>query len=90
MKYLIILILSTFYFGNLVAEISNQNFHNLFNVGKMESYNKEFTLYFKPRNNAILARGEERNYIKDYPEKFSKLMKQRNTNISVENILKLI
>ena len=29
------------------------------------------------------------NFIKDYPEKFSKLMQQRNTNISIENILKL-
>ena len=29
------------------------------------------------------------NYIKEYPEKFSKLMQQRNTNISIENILKL-
>ena len=68
MKFLITLLLSTLYFGNLVAEISHQNFDNLFNVGKMESYNKEFILYFKPRNKAILARGEERNYIKDYPQ----------------------
>lgn len=68
MKFLITLLLSTLYFGNLVAEISHQNFDILFNVGKMESYNKEFTLYFKPRNKAILARGEERNYIKDYPQ----------------------
>ena len=29
------------------------------------------------------------NFIKDYPEKFSKLMQQRNANISIENILKL-
>ena len=55
MKFLITLLLSTLYFGNLVAEISHQNFDNLFNVGKMESYNKEFTLYFKSRNKAILA-----------------------------------
>ena len=29
------------------------------------------------------------NFIKEYPEKFSKLMQQRNTKISIENILKL-
>ncbi len=29
------------------------------------------------------------NFIKDYPEKFSKLMQHRNVNISIENILKL-
>ena len=29
------------------------------------------------------------NFIKEYPEKFSKLMQQRNANISIENILKL-
>ena len=29
------------------------------------------------------------NFIKDYPEKFSKLMQHRNANISIENILKL-
>ena len=54
MKFLITLLLSTLYFGNLVAEISHQNFDNLFNVGKMESYNKEFILYFKPRNKAVV------------------------------------
>ncbi len=29
------------------------------------------------------------NFIKEYPEKFSKLMQQRNASISIENILKL-
>ena len=29
------------------------------------------------------------NFIKKDPEKFSKLMQQRNTSISIENILKL-
>ena len=29
------------------------------------------------------------NFIKKYPEKFSKLMKHRNASTSVENILKL-
>ena len=29
------------------------------------------------------------NFIKEYPEKFKKLMEQRNVNISIEYILKL-
>ena len=29
------------------------------------------------------------NFIKEHPEEFSKLMQQRNTNIPIENILKL-
>ena len=29
------------------------------------------------------------NYIREYPEKFVKLMEQRNVNFSVEKILKL-
>ena len=34
----------------------------------MDSYNKDFTLYFKTREKAILARGENYNYITDYPQ----------------------
>ena len=34
----------------------------------MQSYHKEFTLYFKTREKAILARGENSNYINDYPQ----------------------
>ena len=34
----------------------------------MDSYNKNFTLYFKTREKAILSRGEDNNYITDYPQ----------------------
>ena len=34
----------------------------------MQSYNNDFTLYFKTRSKAVLARGEEFNYITDYPQ----------------------
>ena len=34
----------------------------------MDSHNKEFSLYFKGREKSILARGEESNYINDYPK----------------------
>ena len=34
----------------------------------MDSHNKKFALYFKTRKKSILARGEESNYINDYPK----------------------
>ena len=34
----------------------------------MQSYNSDFTLYFKTRGKAVLARGEEFNYFTDYPQ----------------------
>jgi hypothetical protein len=45
-----------------------KDFKEVFNVGKMLSHDNKFTLYFKTREKAILARGEEFNYITDYPQ----------------------
>tara|TARA_B100000029_G_scaffold21521_1_gene21754 strand:+ start:2227 stop:2799 length:573 start_codon:yes stop_codon:yes gene_type:complete len=45
-----------------------KNFEEVFNVGKMLSHDDKFTLYFKTRDKAILARGEDFNYITDYPQ----------------------
>ena len=45
-----------------------QNFEEVFNVGKMLSHDNKFTLYFKTREKAVLARGERFNYITDYPQ----------------------
>ena len=41
---------------------------NLFHIDQMNSHNKNFALYFKTREKAILARGENSNYINDYPK----------------------
>ncbi|MDC0876216.1 hypothetical protein OAP78_04685 [Candidatus Pelagibacter sp.] len=41
---------------------------NLFHIDQMTSHNKSFALYFKTRDKAILARGENSNYINDYPK----------------------
>ena len=46
----------------------NKNFEEVFNVGTMISHDDKFTLYFRTREKAVLARGEEFNYIKDYPQ----------------------
>ena len=45
-----------------------ENFEEVFNVGTMISHDDKFTLYFKTREKAVLAKGKEFNYIKDYPQ----------------------
>jgi len=45
-----------------------EDFEEVFNVGTMISHDDKFTLYFRTRKKAVLARGEEFNYIKDYPQ----------------------
>ena len=60
----IIFILFFFIFVPTKADELNQYFH----VGKMQSYNNNFTLYFKTRENAIIAKGEYQNYLNDYPQ----------------------
>ena len=45
-----------------------QNFEEVFNIGKMISHDEKFTLYFRTRKKAVLAKGEEFNYITDYPQ----------------------
>ncbi len=46
----------------------NGNIEEVFNVGKMISHDDRFTLYFRTREKAVLAKGEEFNYITDYPQ----------------------
>ena len=41
---------------------------DLFHIDQMNSYNKNFALYFKSREKSILARGETENYINDFPK----------------------
>ena len=45
-----------------------ENFEEVFNVGTMLSHDDKFTLYFRTREKAVLARGEDFNYITDYPQ----------------------
>jgi len=72
-RKLFIYFISFFLFFNIDVnsnEISpvKQNFEEVFNVGRMLSHDNKFTLYFRTRAKAILARGEEFNYITDYPQ----------------------
>ena len=73
MKKLFLYFISFFLFFNLAVnseEITpiKKDFEEIFNVGKMISHDDKFTLYFKTREKAILAKGEEFNYITDYPQ----------------------
>ena len=45
-----------------------KDIEEVFNIGKMLSHDNKFTLYFKTREKAVLAKGEEFNYITDYPQ----------------------
>jgi len=47
---------------------SKQDFEEVFNIGKMISHDKKFTLFFKSREKSVLARGLDYNYITDYPQ----------------------
>jgi len=71
-KFLFYLLFLTFVFnieGNTnESDPFKQDVEEVFNIGKMLSHDKKFTLFFKSRKKAILARGEEFNYIKDYPQ----------------------
>ena len=64
MKNILIITFFIFIYNSALSEQSDKYFH----IGKMESHNKKFTLYFKTRENAILARGEDFNYVTDYPQ----------------------
>ena len=61
-----------FSFNGLIkaSEISatQLNYNQVINIGKMLSHDEKFTLFFRTREKAILAKGKEINYIKDYPQ----------------------
>ena len=45
-----------------------EDVREVFNIGKMLSHDKKFTLFFKTRDKAVLAKGQDFNYITDYPQ----------------------
>ena len=73
MKKLLLYFTFFFLFFNFEASADEMypikdNFEEVFNVGTMLSHDDKFTLYFRTRDRAVLAKGEEFNYIKDYPQ----------------------
>jgi len=67
-KFLSIIIFLLLIIQNSRAENNLKNIDDIFHIGKMDSHNKNFVLFFKTREKAILAKGEEFNYITDYPQ----------------------
>ncbi len=62
---LFLLILVT---SNSLAENLKTTADDLFYIGQMNSHDKNFALYFKTRDKAVLAKGENFNYITDFPQ----------------------
>ena len=50
------------------AESQASPLDELFHIGKMNSHDKKFSLYFKTREKAVLARGEDYNYVTEFPQ----------------------
>ena len=71
-KFIFCLIFFTFIFN--IEGKSNElppnklNYEQVINVGKMDSHDKLFTLFFKTREKAVLAKGVDLNYINDFPQ----------------------
>tara|TARA_B100001173_G_scaffold58543_1_gene49007 strand:+ start:86 stop:655 length:570 start_codon:yes stop_codon:yes gene_type:complete len=68
MKKLLFIIVIFSYPQLLFAELKDQSYEKYFYIGKMKSYHDKFTLYFKTREKAIVAKGKNSNYITDYPQ----------------------
>ena len=73
MRKLLLYFLFFFLFFNIEGNSDEiypvkENFDEIFNIGTMLSHDDKFTLYFRTREKAILAKGEELNYMKDYPQ----------------------
>ena len=73
MKKLLLYFILFFLFFNIKGNSNEilpvkENFEEVFNVGIMLSHDDKFTLYFRTREKAVLARGEQFNYITDYPQ----------------------
>ena len=64
-KKILILIFIT---STTLSHVSAKTLDKMFFIRKMNSHDKNFALYFKTRDKAVLARGENYNYITDYPQ----------------------
>jgi hypothetical protein len=65
-----IILLIIFFISLNKIVLANENeflIDHLFHIDQMNSHNEDFALYFKGREQSILARGENSNYINDFP-----------------------
>ncbi len=77
-KFIITSFYLIFISSSVIAENIESSANTLFHIGQMNSHNKNFALFFKTRDKAILARGEDYNYVTDFPQIYiSIIMKQK-------------
>ena len=67
-KFFINIFVLIFFSNFSLAEEKVSYVDKLFHIGQMNSHNKNFVLFFKTRDKAILARGEDYNYVTDFPQ----------------------
>ena len=67
-KFFLLIIFSLFLKNFAIANDKVSVVDNLFHIDQMDSYDENFSLYFKTRQKAILARSENNNYINDFPK----------------------
>ena len=67
-KFIITLFTIIFFSKLVLAENQDSSVDEFFHIGQMNSHDKKFSLYFKTRNKAILSRGENFNYVTDFPQ----------------------
>ena len=67
-KFIITFLTIIFFSNTILAENKTSSADEFFHIGKMNSHDKKFSLYFKTRDKAVLARGENFNYVTDFPQ----------------------
>jgi hypothetical protein len=67
-KFIITSFYLIFISSSVIAEDIESSANTFFHIGQMNSHNKSFALFFKTRDKAILARGEDYNYVTDFPQ----------------------
>ena len=67
-KFIVTFFVLIFFSNSSLAESQASPIDELFYIGKMSSHDKKFSLYFKTREKAVLARGENYNYVTDFPQ----------------------
>jgi len=67
-KFIIAIFVLIFFSNSSSAESIESSVDKLFHIGQMSSHDKKFSLYFKTRKKAVLSRGEDYNYVTEFPQ----------------------
>jgi len=67
-NFIIATFILIFLINSSTAENEKSTVDRLFHIGQMSSHDNNFSLYFKTREKAVLARGEDYNYVTEFPQ----------------------